>query len=137
MRRFICNVVSVIHTFIRFLIMKLLHGVNLRVSLIERISPNVVVEIDRGGKFFLGNRVRIHSGAKIKVRNSGELFIGDDTKMKYKSIIVCREKISIGSCVEVGPSVYVYDNDYRKGLKNDEFISQPITIGNDFVIGGS
>ena len=137
MRRLICNVVSVLHSAIRLFIMKLLHGAKIRASFVERISPNVVVEIAGNGKLFLGNRVRIHSGTKIKVRNSGELFIGSNTKINYNCIIVCRDKISIGSCVEFGPSVYIYDHDhdYRKGIENDGFISQPITIGNNVWIG--
>lgn len=69
MRRQINNVISVGYSCIRMFILKLLHGKNVDVDLIERISPNVVLKVNRGGKLKLANKVRIHSGYKIKVVN--------------------------------------------------------------------
>ena len=70
MRRHINNIISVICTFLRSLVWRVVHGANLKMGLIERFSPNVVCEFKRGSKINIGNKVRIHSGTKLKVRKA-------------------------------------------------------------------
>lgn len=139
MRRRINNLISVIVTALRFGIMKLIHGNSFKADLIERFSPNVVLELNRGAKLRLGRRVRVHSGCKIKVRKGAELCIGSNVRINYNCILVCREMISIGEGTEFGPSVYVYDHDhdYRAGLKKGLFRSAPVRIGKDCWIGAN
>ena len=83
MRREINNVISVLHSAIRFAWMKLMNGKRFHADVIERFSPNVVFEVNKGGKASLGRKVRVHSGCKIKVREGAELTIGDNVKMNY------------------------------------------------------
>ena len=137
MRRKVNNIISVIHSFFRFILLKFLFGRNIHVELIERFSPNVVFEMNKGGKVYLGKMVRVHSGCKFKVRRDAELEIGDNVKINYYCIFACREKIKIGAGTEFGPSVYLYDHDhdYRVGLKEDKFKSAPIVIGKNCWIG--
>lgn len=139
MRRTINNVVSVIYSFCRIILFKMLKGSSFTSGLIERISPNVVLEFNKKSKVHLGDRVRIHSGGKIKVRSKAELYIGNDVKINYNCIIACHEKISIGEGTEFGPSVYLYDHDhdFRAGLKNDKYKTAPITIGKNCWIGAN
>lgn len=49
MRRKINNIVSVLYTLLRFCVMKLLRGNKFSFNYIERFSPNVVFELDKGG----------------------------------------------------------------------------------------
>lgn len=139
MRRRFNNVVSVIHSMIRFGILRLLNGKRFRADMVERFSPDVVFEVSKGGKVRLGKMVRAHSGCKFKVRRNAELEIGDGVKINYNCIFACHDKITVGAGTEFGPSVYLYDHDhdFRAGLKENKFKSAPITIGKNCWIGAN
>lgn len=143
MRRQFNNLISVAYSALRIGIYKLLNGGSFKSNLIERISPNVVLEFNKGSKVTLGKKIRVHSGSKIKVRSGAELNVGDNVKINYYCIIACRDKISIGDGTEFGPSVYLYDHDhdYKKGLcaNSDEesFKKAPIEIGKNCWIGAN
>lgn len=143
MRRQFNNLVSVAYSALRIGINKILNGSNFRSGLVERISPNVVLEFNKGSKVILGKKIRVHSGSKIKVRSGAELNIGDNVKINYYCIIACQDKISIGEGTEFGPSVYLYDHDhdYKKGLSansNEEsYKKAPIEIGKNCWIGAN
>ena len=139
MRRVFNNVVSVLHTMIRMFIWKMFRGGDLQVALVERFSPNVVFEMNKGAKATFEKGVRVHSGTKIKVRKNAKLFMGADAKINYNCIIACHDSVSIGAGTEFGPSVYVYDHDhdYRAGLKENKFLSAPVEIGKNCWIGAN
>ena len=138
-RRSVGNVISVVVTFTKFCIMKIVLGGGFHFFPIERFSPDVVTEFNRGSKVSLGKEVRVHSGSIIKVRSNAELLIGAGTKINYNCIIVCRSKISIGEGTEFGPSVYVYDHDhdFRVGLKKGQMTNDSIKIGENCWIGAN
>lgn len=143
MRRQINNIISVLCTLLRFSVMKLFHWKDFRFSLIERFSPDVVTEFNRGSKVHIGKGVRVHSGTKIKVRSGAELKIGANTKINYDCIIACHESVSIGAGTELGPAVFLYDHDhdYSAGLNADSgqerFQTSPIEIGRNCWIGAN
>lgn len=143
MRRRLNNIVSVLCSIVRMLIYKLFLGKSFKMDLIERISPNVVLEFNKGSQVQFGKRVRIHSGTKVKVRKNAMLSIGDDVKINYYCIIACHNNIEIGKGTEFGPSVYLYDHDhdYKKGLCSDSdeemYIASPIKIGENCWIGAN
>ena len=139
MRRAINNLISVALSFIRLSLMKLFNWKGLFFSPVERLSPNVVTEFNRGSVVKLGKMVRAHSGTKIKVRNRAELTIGDNVRINYYCIIACHDRIEIGEGTEFGPSVYLYDHDhdYRAGLKEEKYKTAPITIGKNCWIGAN
>ena len=139
MRRNLNNLISVIFSFVRLCLLKLFCGNNLRFKLIERISPNVVIEIEKDGKLFLGNKVRIHSGSKIKVRSNAKLILETNVHLNYNCIIVCRKSVYIGEGTEFGPSVYIYDHDhdYQKGLEKQSFTIGEVKIGKNCWIGAN
>ncbi len=139
MRRQVNNIISVLHSFIRLHVMKIFHGRNLRFELVERFSPNVVLEMEKGAKVTLGKRVRTHSGCKIKARKGAILEIGNDVHLNYNCIIVCRKHISVGEGTEFGPGVCIYDHDhdYKSGLKQQLFKEADIHIGKNCWIGAN
>lgn len=57
MRRILTDLFSVLFSFFRFLLIKIFHLRGFKFRLIERFSPNVVVEIAPGGRMELGKRV--------------------------------------------------------------------------------
>lgn len=143
MRRKINNIISVICSMFRMLFYKIFRGSSFKTNLIQRISPNVVLEVNRGSKVKFGKKIRIHSGCKVKVRKNAKLLIEDNVKINYYCIIVCHNEIEIGQGTEFGPSVYLYDHDhdYRKGLSADsdgeKYKSSKIRIGKNCWIGAN
>jgi acetyltransferase-like isoleucine patch superfamily enzyme len=138
MRRQLVNIISAIISAIRLTLMKVLNS-NIKFHFIERISPDVVIEVSRKAKFNLGKMVRIHSGSKIKVRNGAELNIGDNVRINYNCMFISHEKIVIGNGVEFGPNVLIYDHDHdfrcEGGIKTGSFKTSPVFIGDDSWIG--
>lgn len=139
MRRTLGNVISVAHSAIRFGILKLMPGANLKVGMIQRFSPNVVFELDNGGTASIGDRIRAHSGCKFKVRKGAMLELGDNVSFNYNCIVVCHKAITIGEGTEFGPSVYLYDHDhdYKVGLKKAKFLDGSIVVGRNCWIGAN
>lgn len=143
MRRKINNLISVLYSAIRIIILKVIHNNQFQSGMIQRISPNVVLEFNHGSKVVLGKHIRIHSGSKVKVRSNGRLTIGDNVKINYYCIITCHNDIYIGDGTEFGPSVYVYDHDhnYMIGLEADsdqeKFLYAPVHIGKQCWIGAN
>ena len=133
------NLISVVVTMIRLILLKLFHYNSLYFYLIERFSPDVVIELSGKGKMIFGKKVRIHSGCKIKVRKKGILSIGDNTKINYNCIMVCHEKIEIGNNVEFGPNVLIYDHDHvvvkGMGIIQGAFNTSQVSIGDNTWIG--
>lgn len=143
MRRQFNNLISVMYSAIRMCIYKLIRGAAFKASIVERISPDVVLEFNRGSQVFLGKNIRVHSGCKIKARPEAKLTIGDNVKINYYCIIACQDDIQIGEGTEFGPSVYLYDHDhdYKKGfcVDSDEerYKKAPIIIGKNCWIGAN
>ena len=141
MRRLFNNIISVIFSLLKFSIMKISHWSGFTFSPVERFSPNVVTEFNKGSQVTFGKMVRVHSGCKIKVRGGAKLFIGNNAKLNYNCIIACHDQIEIGEGTEFGPSVYLYDHDhdYRVGFSADSnkeaYLSAPIKIGKNCWIG--
>lgn len=143
MRRQVNNVISVLYTMLRLVVIKIFRGKNFKTGMIQRISPNVVLEFNKRSKVFLGRRVRIHSGSKIKARPNSNLVIEDNVKINYNCIVCCHYRIVIGAGTEFGPSVYIYDHDhdYKEGLNADSdqenYIKSSVTIGKKCWIGAN
>ncbi|MEZ3485946.1 MAG: acyltransferase [Lachnospiraceae bacterium] len=137
MRRGFNNIVSVLHSIIRFAVLKIFNPKGVKAAVIERFSPNVVVEVNRGGQLRVGKRVRVHSGCKLKVRNGGIMTIEDEVSVNYNCMFFCRKGIHIGSGTEFGPGVLIYDHDhdYREGLKEGKFKEADVEIGKNCWIG--
>ena len=133
------NIISVGFSLLKFSIIKLFHWKDFSFSPVERFSPNVVTEFNRGSKVCFGKMVRVHSGTKIKVRDGAQLNIGNNVKVNYNCIIACHNQIEIGEGTEFGPSVFLYDHDhdYRSGLKENRFKCAPIIIGENCWIGAN
>ena len=139
MRRLFNNLVSVVFTFVKFCLMKLFLGSSFSFHPIERFSPNVVTEFNRGSHVKIGRMVRVHSGCKIKARSGGALTLEEGAKLNYNCILACHESITIGAGTVFGPSVYVYDHDhdYHHPLREDRYLSAPVIIGKNCWIGAN
>lgn len=138
-RRKIGNVFSVTYTFIRFAFLRLFLGKRFSAGMIERISPNVVIEFNRGSNVAIGNRVSIHSRCVLKARTNSKLIIGKGVKINYNCMIICRNHVEIGDGTEFGPSVFIFDHDhdFRVGLKKGKMENDSVIIGSNCWIGAN
>lgn len=139
MRRTINNIISVLFSLVKFSLIKLFHWKGFSFFPVERFSPNVVTEFNKGSQVSFGKRVRVHSGSKIKVRNGAKLLVGEKTKINYNCMIVCRRSVVIGEKCEFGPGVLIYDHDhdFRVGLEKKEYKCSDVVIGNRVWIGAN
>ena len=139
MRRLINNILSCICSLIHFSLLKLFHINGLKFYVVERFSPNVVVEMEKKSKLHIGKMVRVHSGSKIKVRKNAMLVLESGVKINYNCIIACHKEIKVGAGTQFGPSVYLYDHDhdYKAGLQKDSYLEGAIEIGKNCWIGAN
>ena len=141
MKRFWGNVISVCYSFVRFSLMKLVYKKRFEYHVVERFSPNVVIKIWNDSVLKLGKKVRVHSGSRISTVAGGVLKIGDDCRINYNCMIVCRHSIDIGNGVEFGPNVLVYDHDHdfkaSGGLKKRQYKLSPVIIGDHTWVGAN
>lgn len=139
MRRLINNIISCACSLICFSLLKVFHFNGLKFHLVERFSPNVVVEMGKKARLHIGKMVRVHSGSKIKVRKNAMLVLESGVKINYNCIIACHKEIKIGAGTQFGPSVYVYDHDhdYKAGLQEGKYIEESVEIGKNCWIGAN
>lgn len=95
------------------------------------------LELDRGGRCSIGKGLGLRQGTQILVRTSAELVIGDDVFVNSHTVLACRDSISIGDGVLIGPGVSIFDHDHDLLAENirESFISAPISIGAGTWIG--
>ncbi|MBQ1684473.1 MAG: acyltransferase [Clostridia bacterium] len=134
------SIVSIIYSFIKFLLIKLIRP-KFSFCAVERFSPGTMINIHRGGALKLGRKVRAHSGVRLSVTPHGIMEIGDNTAFNYNCILVARQHISIGSDVTFGPNVIVYDHDHdfrgTELMNGEKYECDDIIIGNNVWIGAN
>lgn len=137
MRRTVGNIISVLWTMLRIAVKKLVRGSGFQSGWIERFSPNVVFELKKGSRVKLGNRVRAHSGTKIKVLKNAELEIGSNVEINYNCMIICMDRVSIGEGCGLAPGVLIYDHDhdYHYRFSEHKYKTSPVEIGRNCWIG--
>lgn len=140
-RHQIGNVISVAYSAVRFSLLRIISGGRIKVALIERVSPNVVVDIDSKSRLNMGDKVRIHSGSRITAAKGGVVQIGDNVRINNNCRIACRDHITIEDGVEFGPGVMIYDHDHKfsaeNGVVGNEYKTAPVKIGKNTWIGAN
>ncbi len=135
------NWISVVFTLMKFMLIKLIRYNEFSFQLIERFSPNTMINIYKNSRLVLGNRIRMHTGCKLSVTSGAQMIIGDNTAFNYNCILVAREKIIVGSDCTFGPGVIVYDHDHdfrnSEIMNGKDYKAVPIVIGNNVWIGAN
>lgn len=135
------NTISVIWSLIKFCLIKLIRWKEFTFRPIERFSPSTMINIHRGGKMILGNKLRVHSGSRLSVTPGGILSIGDNTAINYNCIFVARKNTTIGKDCTFGPNVIIFDHDHDfRGsdvMNGDAFKEKEVVIGNNVWIGAN
>lgn len=140
-RHQIGNIISVAYSAVRFTLLRLISGGRIKTAFIERVSPNVVVDIDSKSRLSMGDKVRIHSGSRITASKGGVIEIGDNVRINNNCRIACRDHITIEDGVEFGPGVLIYDHDHKfgaeTGVVGNEYKTAPVKIGKNTWIGAN
>ena len=92
------------------------------------------IKINNHGKVKIGRRLKSRGQDNI-LMEGGELQIGDYCFFNYNVSITCKERVLIGSHVQIANNVVIVDHnhDYRdKG-----FVSKPASIGDNVWIGAN
>lgn len=134
------SIISVAYTEIKFLFLKLAYGSRFCYKGIQRFSPITEISLSPKAYLKLGNKVRAHTGTRIKVRDNAKIVIGNDVAFNYNCLMVAHERIEIGDGCEIGPGVLFYDHDHDfhgKSVKGKEYRTKPIIIGKNCWIGAN
>lgn len=135
------NIISVLFSLFRFALLKMIHSKRFSFKGIQRFSPNTQLFFLEKGEIHLGNRVRAHTGVKIRAIAGGKVTIGDNATFNYNCMIVALKNIKIGEGVEFGPNVLVYDHDHdfraKGGLKANKYKSDDVIIGDNTWVGAN
>ena len=106
-----------------------------------RMQSNVEIRLQGGGIINLGKGVLIASNSVISATDGGRLSLGRMVGINRNSMIMCHDKVSIGDNTIMGPGVYIYDHDHvfdsMDGVRRNEYVTSPITIGKNCWIGAN
>lgn len=138
MRKILYNY-SQILGLLKILLYKITYGKDLKLVGIPHISHKAIIRIRRGGSACLSSSSRLSSGCYLWVAEDADFKIGTNTTINVNCIISCREKITIGKNVMVGPYTTFYDCDHVYRTENDMssagYKTAPVTIGDNVWIG--
>lgn len=129
--------IRVLRSYIRLIIIKLLHHSSFSFDTIAFLGTSVQVKVGRG-KLRLGKAVYLESRCLISTASGGRMSIGKRTFFNRNCYIACRDSITIGSDCIFGPNVSIYDHNHKFDaiqVYKNEYRTDPIVIGNGCWIG--
>lgn len=122
----------ILYNFIRFSFMKLIHGKNVNVNWIQRISPLCAIKLFKKGSIIIGKNTEFAAFCEHEVHGKGILKIGKGVYMNRYCMISVHNKVTIGDNCLFGPGVKIFDNNHKydreKGVST-KLNSAPIEIG--------
>ena len=126
---------------VKYVWLKLTHGKNFNGKFPAIMSPFTEITVEQDSELLIGEKLKMHNGAKIRVRKGGKLEIGDSFGMSNGCVVTAYERIKIGNNVMLGPNVLIYDQDHdykaEGGVSAMKFKTQPVIIGNNVWIGAN
>lgn len=138
--KIISDIISAIRANMKCLWLKVFQLKLLHYNPFLRIQSNVEIRL-QGGGIYLGKGVLIASNSVISATDGGKLSIGKMVGINRNSMIMCHDKVCIGDNTIMGPGVYIYDHDHVfdsiDGVRRNEYVTAPITIGKNCWIGAN
>lgn len=120
---------------------KLFHPKNFRGTIFCMLSPSSEISMNYGAQLTVNKGLRMRDNAKLRVRSKATCVLGASVSLGSGSMIVCHEKIKIGSRVQFAANAQVYDHDHdfraKGGISARKFKTSPIEIGDDVWIGAN
>lgn len=132
MRRKLKYILIILYNYIRLPLVKLLNGFSIKTKCTQLISPFSKIEAYEKGKIIINGRLHSEPGSFFSAK-TGVINIEGDVYINRNSMVVCREKISIGDGTTIGPNVLIYDHDHD--VINGGFKTKEVSIGRNVWIG--
>lgn len=125
-------------TLIKVMLLKLM-GNKVTCSINSILPLNTIVNTGKQGVIVIGHHVNVRQYSKLTAQ--GVLTIKDGVSLNYNATICAYESITIGEHTVIGPNVCIYDQDHDintpGGVKENKYITSPISIGNNVWIGAN
>lgn len=141
MNKHIRGLINLISWNLKFVLLKIVHGKNFTGGNYGFTSPSVNIELQRGAKLKVGEKVNLKTNCEILLRNNAHVIIGNNVFMNKGCMVVSWDNITIGDNVQFGPGVLVYDQDHdykaMGGLSAEEYKTAPVKIGKNVWIGAN
>ena len=106
-----------------------------------RVFSGASLRFYKGGRVHLGKRIKIDKDAVLSVAKNASLSIGDGVGIGANNMVVCHDKISIGTNTILAPNVLIYDHDHvfdaEHGVRRKEYKTAEVTIGKNCWIGAN
>jgi acetyltransferase-like isoleucine patch superfamily enzyme len=119
-------------------LLKIFHINTLKFSPLQLISLSTRFVINKGNIHF-GRKIGTRRNVEFRVSNGGKITVGNNSFFNNGCLINSMAEIKIGSNVQFGPNVMVYDHDHdfrvNGGIKSGKYRKSPIVIGNNVWIG--
>lgn len=97
---------------LKYIMLKATNGSHFKGRFPALTSPLTEITCERGSTLHIGKILKMHNGAKIRVRKGGTLTIGSHFGMSNGCVVTAYDSIAIGNHVMLGPNVLIYDQDH-------------------------
>jgi acetyltransferase-like isoleucine patch superfamily enzyme len=136
------NPLICIKNIIRIAFLRAEYGNRLHIGWIQTFD-RVRFEIGKNAEVNIGSFNQNREKMYVGVKEEGKLVVGSHCFFNINSSITCIEKIEIGDNCKFGNNLVMVDHDHNFRAKGQysadstEFISSPITIGNNVWVGAN
>ena len=127
-----------LNTLMDMICLKIRHP-SVKTNGVHYIKPGTEITINSKGKILIERWVQTNKRVTFTAID-GELSIGRNTTFNRNSIVICRDKITIGDNCSFGPNVCIYDHDHKfdkQGTKNKGYKTSPVIIEDNCWIGAN
>lgn len=104
---------------------------------IPKFNSSVKIAVKKGSKLVIKKGFRARNNVSFRLYDNSKVAIGSDCFFNDGCSINARCKISIGNNFKAGHNVILLDNDHDYKNNIDEYITEPIEIGNNVWIGAN
>lgn len=139
--RFFRNVIAVIRGMLYTVYFNTIRHRTIDVGKMFRVYKGVSFRFDYNSNVNIGNSVRVDDNCVLFAKSDSEITISDYVGLGMNNIIMCHERIIIGSHTTIAPNVLIYDHDHtfdiNAGVDFNNYESEEITIGKNCWIGAN
>lgn len=122
---------------LRTCFLKLRYGKKISLSFLECFSGRCKFSIKKSGKINIYEKVESRDNLYL-LAHGGEISIGSHCFFNINCCVTSVENITIGKNCKFGNNLVIVDHDHNyKNIGNQEFLSEPIVIGNNVWVGAN
>lgn len=92
---------------LKYIMLKAANGSHFKGKFPALTSPLTEITCERGSTLHIGKILKMHNGAKIRVRKGGTLTIGSHFGMSNGCVVTAYDSIAIGNHVMLGPNTLI------------------------------